>query len=283
MPGRPRHQCACSNCRRSLRTPPVNSADPIGTPGHGSMSPNSRSASFRICSGIDLAARRQDQPPRHQLVADPVEAIVARGGAQGLGAAENRAAQRLPVERRFEQMIVNQVVGRIDDLAELGQDHVLLALEMLLADVRRADQVGDQFREERGIPGQGAPVEDGLVARGPGVDRPADILDRLGQSARVARPRALEHHMLDEMREAATDAPARSASRPSHRARSRPIPRRAAGRPQPRFRCQVGEARRSCSRSLLLQPLAQRQAIDDQRDCSQAEPGCRRRGDGRSA
>ncbi len=53
-PGSPRHQCACSNSRRSLRTPPLNSARPIGTPGQSSMSPNSRSASLRISPGSTL-------------------------------------------------------------------------------------------------------------------------------------------------------------------------------------------------------------------------------------
>ena len=42
-----------------------------------------------------------------------------------------------------------------------------------------------------------------LVARGPGVERPADILDRFGDAAGVAAARALEHHMLDEVGQAA--------------------------------------------------------------------------------
>ena len=100
-------------------------------------------------------------------------------------------------------MIVDQVIGRIDALPDLGQDHLLLALEMLLVEMRRADEVGDEFGDERQIAGERASVEHGLVARGPGVERAADILDDLGERTRVAAAGALEHHMLDEMGEAA--------------------------------------------------------------------------------
>ena len=112
-------------------------------------------------------------------------------------------------------MIVNQVIGGIDDLAELGKNDILLALEMLFADVRGAHQVGDQFGEKGRIPGQRASIEDRLVARGPGVYRATDILDRLGERARVARPGAFENHVLDEMRETAQML--RLRARPDHR------------------------------------------------------------------
>ena len=100
-------------------------------------------------------------------------------------------------------MIVDEVVGRIDAFAELGQDDLLLALEMLLVEMRRAHEIGDQLGDERQVAGQRPAVKHRLVARGPGVERSADILDRFGERARVAAAGALEHHMLDEMREAA--------------------------------------------------------------------------------
>src|SRR4030095_9614437 len=46
-------------------------------------------------------------------------------------------------------------------------------------------------------------VERRLVARGPGVERSTYVLDRLGNGAGIAAARALEHHMLDQMGEAA--------------------------------------------------------------------------------
>ena len=86
---------------------------------------------------------------------------------------------------------------------------------MLILQARRADEVGDQLREQRRVLGQYAAVEDGLVAGGPGVEEAADILDRLGNSPGVAASRALEHHMFDEVRE--TREMLRLGARPDHR------------------------------------------------------------------
>ena len=54
----------------------------------------------------------------------------------------------------------------------------------------------------------------GEFGRGRGVDLAADILDVLGDLARRAAARALEGHVLDEMREAVLVGRARGASRP---------------------------------------------------------------------
>ena len=100
-------------------------------------------------------------------------------------------------------MVVDQVVGRVEAFAELGQDDQLLALQLGLVELRRADQVGDQLERQADIGRQRSRMEGRLVARGPGVERAADILDRLGDGAGVAAARALEHHMLDQMGEPA--------------------------------------------------------------------------------
>jgi hypothetical protein len=69
-------------------------------------------------------------------------------------------------------------------------------------DPRRAYSVtAYPLGEQRRILGQRTTVEDGLVARGPGVDDPADILDRFGDRASISRASAFEHHMLNDMRE----------------------------------------------------------------------------------
>ena len=100
-------------------------------------------------------------------------------------------------------MVVNEIVGRIRRFPELRQDHLLLALQVRLVEVRRANQVGNELGDERQVPRQRAAVEHSLIARGPGVERPADILDRLGERAGIAAAGSLEHHMFDEVRETA--------------------------------------------------------------------------------
>src|SRR6185369_15674893 len=84
---------------------------------------------------IDLATGGEDQPRGNELSLNPVQAIVARGGSKSFLTAEHRAAKRLAVERSFEQMLMNEIVRRVVDLAKLRQDDLLLALEMLLGEV----------------------------------------------------------------------------------------------------------------------------------------------------
>ena len=64
---------------------------------------------------------------RHQLVAQPGAAIVGAYRFQRLGAAKHRAAERLVGERRFEQMVVDDIVRRFMGFAQFGQDDDFLA------------------------------------------------------------------------------------------------------------------------------------------------------------
>ena len=153
--------------------------------------------------GIDLARGRDDQPLGAILLGQPADTVAAGDRLDAGRAAEHGARDGLIAIGRLEQIIVDQVVGGVEAFAKLGQDDELLALEFLLVEARRADEVGDEFEPQPDVGRQRARMEDGLVARGPRVERPADVLDRLGNAARVASARALEHHMLDEMREPA--------------------------------------------------------------------------------
>lgn len=120
--------------------------------------------------GIDPAARRQHQSRGRELVGKPVETILPVRSADRRFGAQHRAADRLSLERGFEQMIVDEVVGRIDAFAKLGQDHLLLALEMGLVEMRRPQQVGDELRHQRQVAAERPPMEHRLVARGPRVE-----------------------------------------------------------------------------------------------------------------
>ena len=130
--------------------------------------------------GIDRAGGGNNQPRRAIFLRQPGAAIVAGQREDAFLAAQHGAGQRLWPERGFEQMVVDQIVGRVAAFAKLGQDNLFFALQLGLVDPRAADQVGDQFERKPAIGRQGAGVKHGLVARGPGVQRAADILDRLG-------------------------------------------------------------------------------------------------------
>ena len=119
--------------------------------------------------GIDRAGGRNHQPRRAIFLGQPAHAIVAGQSENALLAPEHRTSERLLPERGLEQMVVDQIVGRVTAFAKLGQDDLLLALQLGLVDGRRAHQIGDQLERQPDIGGQGAGVEHGLIARGPGV------------------------------------------------------------------------------------------------------------------
>ena len=99
-------------------------------------------------------------------------------------------------------MIVDDVVGQVARLAQLLQHDILLAGEVASVEMRLADEIGDQLDAEFEMFAEQPGLEGGLVARRIGVEIAADILDRLGDLARVAATGALEHHMLEQVGEA---------------------------------------------------------------------------------
>ena len=142
-------QCACSNVRRSWRTPPRKR--PARWPELPvSMSPNSRSASVRTQpdrpSPLAATTIREGR-----IFAQPVAAILPVAAQIRRFASQHRAPDALAAERGFEQMVVDEVVGRIDALAQFGQDDLFLALQILLVEVRRADEIGDELSNERHV------------------------------------------------------------------------------------------------------------------------------------
>ena len=100
-------------------------------------------------------------------------------------------------------MVVDEVVGLVERFAKLGQDDILLALQFRRVERRRTHQVGDQLDRQRHVGPHYAPMKHRLVARSPGIERPADVFDVLGDRLRVPSGCALEHHMLDKVCEAA--------------------------------------------------------------------------------
>ncbi len=96
-------------------------------------------------------------------------------------------------------MVEDDVVGRVARFAEFGEHDMALALQFLGVEIGVADEIGDQLAAELEVACQGARLEDGMVARGPGVERSAFILDRLGDGLGRTAARTLEHHMLDHM------------------------------------------------------------------------------------
>ena len=151
---------------------------------------------------LELTGADQHQPFRPILRTQPTVQIIDGDGADCLLVAEHRTADRLPAERGLLQMIEHDVRRRIARLGQLLQHHFLLELEMRRFEMRTTDQVGEQVHAELEVGRQQAGVEGGQLAVGRGIEIAADILDSLAELARRAPARALEHHMLEQMRDA---------------------------------------------------------------------------------
>ena len=99
-------------------------------------------------------------------------------------------------------MLEHDVVGRVLGRADLLHDDVLLALELFGLEGGVGQDVGKHVERQRhvglhhpGIIGRG-------LGRGAGIEVAADRLDLLDDLARGAPRRALERHVLEQVRDA---------------------------------------------------------------------------------
>ena len=98
--------------------------------------------------------------------------------------------------------IEDKVVGRVLDGADLLQDHALLTREFGLVEGRVGEDVGQDVEREPGVVGEEMRIIGGLLDAGRGVEVAAGRLDLLGERAGRAAARALEGHMLEQVRQA---------------------------------------------------------------------------------
>src|SRR5947209_5494687 len=81
---------------------------------------------------VYLPAGREYKPRWGELPLQPVAAIFTGRCSHRLFVPQDRPPQCLAGERCLEQMIVHQVLGRIDALTELRKNDLLLAFEMFV-------------------------------------------------------------------------------------------------------------------------------------------------------
>ncbi len=151
---------------------------------------------------LDLAGRGQDHPARPVIAPHVVDQRGARHRRHGLGRPQDRAAERLAGIGGLLEQVEHQVVRRVLDHADLLQDDLALALQLVRLEGRVLQDVGQKIDRKRQILGQHADVIGGLLARGVGVQLAADILDLLGDRARRAALGALERHVLEHVGDA---------------------------------------------------------------------------------
>ena len=148
-------------------------------------------------------AGRGDDDVRRLVIAREIFAqlgVVER--AHRLGRAEDRAAERLIGKRHHVEMLEDQIVRRVGHRADLLDDDVLLARQFHAVESGLGQNVGQHVERERHVVLEHARIVSGALGAGRGVEIAADRLDLLGDLTGRAPPRALERHMLEEMRNA---------------------------------------------------------------------------------
>ena len=94
------------------------------------------------------------------------------------------------------------IVGVVARGADLLDDHLLLAIELVLFELRVLQDIGEDIGGERHVFLQHAGEVAGVLHRGRRIEVATDILDGRGNLQRVARLGALEGHVLEHMRDA---------------------------------------------------------------------------------
>ena len=154
------------------------------------------------CVMIDRTSSGDDHLSGPVVLRHKRRQVIAREGTDTLGRAEDGAAHRLIGVGDFLQPVEDHVIGRVQRLPDLLQDHAALDLYFPRVEHRVQDDIRDHIETEAHIGSQHPRVIGGHVARGVGVNVAAHILDRFGDLQRTARCRTFERHVFEEMGDA---------------------------------------------------------------------------------
>ena len=181
---------------------------------------------------LDPARRRQHHVGRPCSGAPGRRTDRRARSSRPIRRAQHRPAERLVGQRGLLELVEDQVVGRVERLADLLQDDAALALQLVGIEHRVAQDVGHHLDAERHVLLEDRGVVGGDLAAGIGVEAAADILDLLGDHAGRARLGALERHVLQHVRHAVELGRFRGACRSRPRCRATPIRPPASRRPR---------------------------------------------------
>jgi hypothetical protein len=151
---------------------------------------------------IDRARRREHHARRVIALVHVALQRLAAEAVHRVHRAENGAAKRLARIGRFEKMVEDEIVRRVERLPDLLNDDAAFALEFLGLEDRVLEDVGEQIDGEREVVAENARIIGRHLMRGMRIEMAADGLDLLGDGAGRTALRALEGHVLEKMRDA---------------------------------------------------------------------------------
>jgi hypothetical protein len=115
---------------------------------------------------------------------------------------ENRVAVRVIAPERFVVQLEHEVVRRVVDRRDLFEHDLALEIEILRAQRRPKHDVGDNVARHVEVLVEHPRVVDRVFARGIGVERAAQCLELERDLLGTTPLRPLEHHVLEEVRNA---------------------------------------------------------------------------------
>ena len=125
----------------------------------------------------------------------------AREGRHRVHRAEDGPAERVVAPELRRELVGHHGLGAVLVGQDLLAHDRALALDLRLVEARAAHDVGHHLDRLRQVFGEHAGGVADLLARRERVEVTAERLEARGDRARVARGRALEHHVLDEVRD----------------------------------------------------------------------------------
>ena len=152
--------------------------------------------------GIEVADGHEDHVVGHIPGIEHAQHVVALDGPHGFLETDDRTAVGVRREGEVEQALGDFVIRAVLAAAELLEHHFLFAFQ--LGGIEEGVQHGVAQHVEAGFPeaaGQGDVIDRFIVIR-PGVHRAAGALDEGGDFAVRKAVRALEQHVLEDVRNA---------------------------------------------------------------------------------
>lgn len=200
--GKATQRCACSVGRARIRTPGRASSRRAGC---GSAGPRRQVPEVPLDELDDLpvrqvTCRRHDQPIRPVMLREIGEQLLPRDRLHGLLGADDRSTDRMAGPQCLIDEIVDVVVRRIADAADLLDDHVPLFLQFGGIEERMLQHVGEDIERQLQMLARHLHPVIGVFPARRGIHDATHPLDRLADQDRIGPARcSLEEHVLEKM------------------------------------------------------------------------------------
>ena len=151
---------------------------------------------------LEVPGRGDNDVPRR--VGGPVVAGERAAADRGddLGGADHRPSERVVAEDGLREEVVHELLRRVLVHRDLLEHDLALLVD--LGEGGREDHVGHHLERRLDVVVGDARVDDGVLARGRGVQLRAHGVEGLRDLLRLEPPRALEQQVLDEVGDACT-------------------------------------------------------------------------------